>query len=116
MNKPDVSKIVPVFDTVAAAPLLGVKPGTLEVWRFKGIGPRFVKCGSPVVYRLRHQRLPRPADAQEHRRSRPRRVAVMSHRRPHGRRPRSGAADLGANCAALGRLGARARPRPAGRW
>ena len=53
MNKPDVSKIEPVFDTIAAAPLLGVKPGTLEVWRFKGIGPRFVKCGSRVIYRLR---------------------------------------------------------------
>jgi len=53
MNKPDVSKIEPVFDTIAAAPLLGVKPGTLEVWRFKGIGPRFVKCGARVIYRLR---------------------------------------------------------------
>ena len=53
MDKPDASKIEPVFDTIAAAPLLGVKPGTLEVWRYKGIGPRFVKCGSRVVYRLR---------------------------------------------------------------
>ncbi len=42
-----------VFDTVAAAALVGVKPGTLEVWRCKGIGPRFVKSGSRVVYRLR---------------------------------------------------------------
>ncbi len=53
MDKPNVSKIEPVFDTLAAAPLLGVKPGTLEVWRYKGIGPRFVKCGSRVIYRLR---------------------------------------------------------------
>ena len=57
MSKPDVPpsvpKIEPVFDTIAAAPLLGVKPGTLEVWRYKGIGPRFVKCGSRVIYRLR---------------------------------------------------------------
>jgi hypothetical protein len=45
--------VEPVFDTVSAAPLLGVKPGTLEVWRCKGIGPRFVKSGSRVVYRLR---------------------------------------------------------------
>ena len=42
-----------VFDTAAAAPLVGVQPGTLEVWRCKGIGPRFVKSGSRVVYRLR---------------------------------------------------------------
>lgn len=42
-----------VFDTVTAATLLGVKPGTLEVWRCKGKGPRFVKSGSRVVYRLR---------------------------------------------------------------
>jgi hypothetical protein len=30
-----------------------VKPGTLEVWRCLGKGPRFVKSGSRVVYRLR---------------------------------------------------------------
>ena len=47
------STVEPVFDTVSAAPLLGVKPGTLEVWRCKGLGPRFVKSGSRVVYRLR---------------------------------------------------------------
>jgi hypothetical protein len=43
----------PIFDTIAAASLLGVKPGTLEVWRCKGIGPKFVKLGARVVYRLR---------------------------------------------------------------
>ena len=53
MDNTNVSKIEPVFDTIAAAPLLGVKPGTLEVWRYKGIGPQFVKCGSRVIYRLR---------------------------------------------------------------
>ena len=42
----------PIFDTVSAAPLLGVKPATLEVWRCRGIGPRFVKVGARVVYRL----------------------------------------------------------------
>ena len=42
----------PVLDTVSAAPLIGVKPATLEVWRCKGIGPRFVKSGARVVYRL----------------------------------------------------------------
>lgn len=53
MDKADVSKIEPVFDSIAAAPLLGVKPGTLALWRFKGVGPRFVKCGKRVIYRLR---------------------------------------------------------------
>ena len=53
MSKPAESKIEPVFDTIAAATLLGVKKNTLEVWRYKGTGPRFVKCGSRVVYRLR---------------------------------------------------------------
>lgn len=50
---PNQAAVEPVFDTRTAAPLLGVKPGTLEVWRYKGIGPRFVKSGSRVVYRLR---------------------------------------------------------------
>jgi hypothetical protein len=40
MDNPNVSKIEPVFDTIAAAPLLGVKPGTLEVWRFKVVHRR----------------------------------------------------------------------------
>ena len=50
---PDQPISEPVFDTIAAAPLLGVKPSTLEVWRCKGLGPRFVKSGTRVVYRLR---------------------------------------------------------------
>ena len=53
MSERDQSKVEPVFDTLAAAPLLGVRPGTLEVWRCQGRGPRFVKSGSRVVYRLR---------------------------------------------------------------
>lgn len=32
-----------LLDTKAAAPLLGVATGTLENWRAKGIGPRFIK-------------------------------------------------------------------------
>ena len=53
MSKPDSSKIEPVFDTPAAAALLGVKPNTLAVWRYQGVGPLFVKCGARVIYRLR---------------------------------------------------------------
>lgn len=50
---PDQSTVEPVFDTAAAAPLLGVRKGTLEVWRVRGTGPRFLKVGSRVLYRLR---------------------------------------------------------------
>lgn len=36
------------------AAMLGIKPNTLEIWRLKGKGPRFVKLGaakqSPVRY------------------------------------------------------------------
>lgn len=49
----DRAAVDPIFDTASAAQLLGVKPGTLEVWRCKGIGPRFVKSGARVIYRLR---------------------------------------------------------------
>jgi DNA-binding transcriptional regulator YhcF (GntR family) len=45
--------IEPVFDTRAAAPLLGVRPSTLEKWRCQGKGPRFIKSGFLVIYRLR---------------------------------------------------------------
>lgn len=38
-----------------AAALLGVKPQTLAVWRLRGCGPKFIRCGrgpsSPVAYR-----------------------------------------------------------------
>lgn len=32
-----------LLDTKAAAPRIGVAPGTLENWRSLGIGPRFIK-------------------------------------------------------------------------
>ena len=35
----------------AAAQLLGVKPSTLERWRFIGSGPEFCKVGRLVRYR-----------------------------------------------------------------
>ena len=39
-----------------AANLLGVQPGTLKVWRYRGTGPAFHRIGngstSPVAYRL----------------------------------------------------------------
>ena len=33
----------PLLDTRTAAPLIGVAVGTLENWRVKGIGPKFIK-------------------------------------------------------------------------
>jgi len=53
MSEQDQTRVEPVFDTNATAPLLGVTPGTLQVWRCQGKGPRFIKSGSRVVYRLR---------------------------------------------------------------
>lgn len=38
------------FRTREAADYLGVSPGTLEVWRCKGRGPRYSKLGKVVVY------------------------------------------------------------------
>jgi DNA-binding transcriptional MerR regulator len=32
-----------LLDTKAAAPRIGVTAGTLENWRTKGVGPRFIK-------------------------------------------------------------------------
>jgi hypothetical protein len=36
--------------TSMAAEILGLKPGTLEVWRSLGRGPRFKKIGRLVFY------------------------------------------------------------------
>lgn len=37
--------------TTSAAEYLGMKSGTLEVWRVQGRGPRFLKLGRSVRYR-----------------------------------------------------------------
>ncbi len=39
------------LSTPAAAKHIGVKPGTLETWRWQGRGPKFLKIGSLVQYR-----------------------------------------------------------------
>jgi hypothetical protein len=39
-------------DTIEAASWLGLKPGTLEVWRSLGRGPRFLKIGRKVFYKI----------------------------------------------------------------
>lgn len=41
----------PILTTTEAAPKVGQSPRTLEDWRTKGIGPKFVKLGRKVFYR-----------------------------------------------------------------
>lgn len=38
------------IDTAEAAAILGVRKGTLEVWRHQGKGPEFCKFGRSVRY------------------------------------------------------------------
>ncbi len=40
-----------LLDQTQAAQYLGVKPSTLERWRFVGAGPKFCKVGRLVRYR-----------------------------------------------------------------
>ena len=39
-------------DTPATAERVGVKKNTLEFWRTQGRGPKFVKVGRRVMYRV----------------------------------------------------------------
>ena len=39
------------YNTLDAAAYLNLSPGTLEVWRSLGRGPRYCKVGRRVVYR-----------------------------------------------------------------
>ena len=41
------------YDQSGAATYLGANPRTLEGWRVRGGGPRFIKVGRRVVYRRR---------------------------------------------------------------
>lgn len=41
-----------IVSTKQAARILGNSPRTLEDWRLTGIGPRFVKMGRNVRYRM----------------------------------------------------------------
>ena len=40
-----------LLDTQETAALLGVEPDTLNHWRYRGGGPKFVKMGRAVRYR-----------------------------------------------------------------
>lgn len=46
-----ISDLPKFLTTDQAAELLTVSPSTLEVWRYRGTGPRFVKIGRSVRYR-----------------------------------------------------------------
>ncbi|WP_094288413.1 helix-turn-helix transcriptional regulator [Mycobacterium lehmannii] len=59
-------------ESAVAAPMIGVEPQTLKLWRRKGVGPRYVKFGNRVRYRVSdieawladHTVTPEPAAAQ----------------------------------------------------
>jgi predicted DNA-binding transcriptional regulator AlpA len=40
-----------LYKTTEVADVLGIAPNTLEIWRIRGDGPKFVKCGRYVRYR-----------------------------------------------------------------
>lgn len=46
------NQINETLTTKEAAKLLGIKPGTLEIWRSQGKSPKYMKIGRAVRYRL----------------------------------------------------------------
>lgn len=49
--RPNASNSKPFLTTTEAAAYLGLQRTTLEAWRCRGGGPRFVKFGRSVRYR-----------------------------------------------------------------
>ncbi|GAA1480619.1 hypothetical protein GCM10009624_10590 [Gordonia sinesedis] len=45
--------IKPNLNSAEAAEYLGVKPETLNQWRYLGRGPSYVKSGRAIIYRLK---------------------------------------------------------------
>jgi predicted DNA-binding transcriptional regulator AlpA len=45
-----------LLDNEQTAALLGIRPNTLEIWRFRGKGPRFVKLGTGRQSAVRYER------------------------------------------------------------
>lgn len=41
-----------LLDEGGAADFLGMRPQTLGMWRHKGVGPKYVKVGNAVRYRI----------------------------------------------------------------
>ena len=48
------SNVLKLLSNVEAAAMLGLKPTTLEIWRTRGKGPKFIKLGrskqAPIRY------------------------------------------------------------------
>lgn len=42
-----------LLNQVQAAEVLTIQPRTLESWRYRGDGPRFIRVGGSIRYRLR---------------------------------------------------------------
>ena len=45
-------KPVELVDEGGAAKFLGMRPQTLSMWRHKGIGPKYIKVGNAVRYKM----------------------------------------------------------------
>ena len=52
----DTVNLSELLDNEQTAALLGIKPNTLEIWRTKGRGPKFVKFGQTKQSPIRYQR------------------------------------------------------------
>ena len=44
-----------LLSTSDAASLLGIRPGTLRVWRVKGCGPRYIRLGDSLRAQVRYR-------------------------------------------------------------
>lgn len=51
-KKPVVTLEKQLISTPEAAAILGLKPETLEIWRWRGCGPRFIKLNRAVRYHV----------------------------------------------------------------
>jgi predicted DNA-binding transcriptional regulator AlpA len=52
VNNPQTVSKLRLIDTVQLAEYLGNEVNTCEGWRLKGIGPRFIKVGRLVRYKI----------------------------------------------------------------
>ena len=52
MLNPATETIPSFLSTDEVAEMVHIKPQTLRVWRWRGDGPRYLKAGSRVLYKL----------------------------------------------------------------
>lgn len=50
------SDITELLSNKQAAKFLGVKPATLKIWRWRGVGPHFIKLGDQPGSRVAYRR------------------------------------------------------------